>query len=495
MFQTLKNAWKTQELKTKLLFTLVIVILYRIGANIPIPWVNPDIAASFAAQTSGTVLEYLSILSGGAMSQATLFALSVSPYITASIVMQLLTIAIPKLEELSKNGEEGKKVINRITRFVTVGLALVTAFGYTIMLISYGYTTFSVTANPVSIFKAGYGLQFLTMIACYCAGAALVMWLAEKINESGIGNGISIILFVNILSGLPTTIVSLWNFASLPVKHAINTGKVTFASIAYPIFALMIIGLVVAATYFCVWFTNSERRIPVKYAKRVVGRKMYGGQSSNLPLKLNMSGVMPIIFANAIVTIPATIAAFANRDGKSAFWNGVTNIFNVNKPLYIVINVGLLIAFSFFYIMISFNPVEVANNIQNNGGAIPGRKPGRPTREYIQKVLIRLTFLGALFLCIIAGVPMIMNAIISIPGIHNSIIAQLANVSKETVAAYGNYLAYLTESGSDAVSAMSGISSLAFSGSSLLIVIGVALETVRELEAHLTMRNYKGFLD
>ena len=259
--------------------------------------------------------------------------------------------------------------------------------------------------------------------------------------------------------------------------------------------SLLIVALVVAATYFCVWFTNSERRIPVKYAKRVVGRKMYGGQSSNLPLKLNMSGVMPIIFANAIVTIPATIAAFANRDGKSAFWNGVTNIFNVNKPLYIVINIGLLIAFAFFYIMISFNPVEVANNIQNNGGAIPGRKPGRPTREYIQKVLNRVTFLGALFLCIIAGVPMIMNAIVSIDGIHNSIIAQLANVSKETVAAYGNYLAYLTASGSEAVSAMSGITSLAFSGSSLLIVIGVALETIREIEAHLTMRNYKGFLD
>ena len=492
MFQTLKNAWKTPELKTKLLFTLVIVVLYRIGANIPIPWVNPEIASQFAAQTSGTVLEYLSILSGGAMSQATLFALSVSPYITASIVMQLLTIAIPKLEELSKAGDEGKKKINAITRLVTVGLALVTAFGYTTMIISYGYTTFSVTANPVSIFKAGYGLQFLTMIACYCAGAALVMWLAEKINESGIGNGISIILFVNILAGLPATVNAIWNFASMPVKAAIKANKVTFGSIAYPIIALLIVALVVAATYFCVWFTNSERRIPVKYAKRVVGRKMYGGQSSNLPLKLNMSGVMPIIFANAIVTIPATIAAFANRDGKSAFWNGVTNIFNVNKPLYIVINIGLLIAFAFFYIMISFNPVEVANNIQNNGGAIPGRKPGRPTREYIQKVLNRVTFLGALFLCIIAGVPMIINAIISIGGIQNNILAQLEGTTVAAIEAYKAYglTAYLESS-----SVMSGISSLAFSGSSLLIVIGVALETIRELEAHLTMRNYKGFLD
>ena len=492
MFQTLKNAWKTPELKTKLLFTLVIVILYRIGANIPIPWVNPETVSSFATQTSGTVLEYLSILSGGAMSQATLFALSVSPYITASIVMQLLTIAIPKLEELSKSGEEGKKKINAITRLVTVGLALVTAFGYTTMIISYGMTTFKVTANPVSIFKAGYGLQFLTMIACYCAGAALVMWLAEKINESGIGNGISIILFVNILAGFPTTVSALWKFASMPVKAAIAAKKVTFGSIAFPIIALVIVAIVVAATYFCVWFTNSERRIQVKYAKRVVGRKQYGGQTSNLPLKLNMSGVMPIIFANAIVTIPATIAAFANRDGKSAFWNGVTNIFNINKPLYIVINIGLLIAFAFFYIMISFNPVEVANNIQNNGGAIPGRKPGRPTREYIQRVLNRVTFLGALFLCIIAGVPMIINAIISIGGIQNSIFAQLEGT---TVAVIETYKAYGMTAYLESSSVMSGISSLAFSGSSLLIVIGVALETIRELEAHLTMRNYKGFLD
>lgn len=490
MFQTLKNAWKTPELKVKLLFTLVIVILYRLGASIPIPWVNPDTVSSFANQTSGTVLEYLSLLSGGAMSQATLFALSVSPYITASIVMQLLTIAIPKLEELSKNGEEGKKKINMITRFITVGLALVTSFGYTTMIISYNMTTFTVNANPIDIFKNGYGLQFITMIACYCAGAALVMWLAEAINERGIGNGISIILFVNILAGLPSTINSLWKFASMPVQSAIENGSVTFGSIAYPIIAILIVAVVLAATYFCVWFTNSERRIPVKYAKRVVGRKMYGGQSSNLPLKLNMSGVMPIIFANAIVTIPATIAAFANRDGKSGFWNGVTNIFNINKPLYIVINIGLLIAFSFFYIMISFNPVEVANNIQNNGGAIPGRKPGRPTREYIQKVLNRVTFIGAIFLCIIAGVPMIINAITSIDGIQNAILSQLSGIPKEYISMYsglGLLSSYQT--------VLSGISSLAFSGSSLLIVIGVALETIRELEAQLTMRNYKGFLD
>ena len=488
MFQTLKNAWKTPELKTKLLFTLVIVILYRIGANIPIPWVNPDIAASFAAQTSGTVLEYLSILSGGAMSQATLFALSVSPYITASIVMQLLTIAIPKLEELSKAGEEGKKVINRITRFVTVGLALVTAFGYTIMLISYGYTTFSVTANPISIFKAGYGLQFLTMIACYCAGAALVMWLAEKINESGIGNGISIILFINILSGLPTTIVSLWNFAYLPIKHAISAGKVTFASIAFPIFALMIVGLVVAATYFCVWFTNSERRIPVKYAKRVVGRKMYGGQSSNLPLKLNMAGVMPVIFANSIVSIPATLKmVFQNTDWIVML---ADDYFSYTKPLYVLVSIILLFAFAYFYIMISFNPVEVANNIRNNGGAVPGIRPGKPTSDYIKKILNRITFIGAIFLCVVSEVPKLIVSLFSTvydlyiaTGSSNQILKAITDFYNGTI------------SSTATIPASQSFMTVAFAGTSILIVVGVILETVRELEAQLTMRNYKGFLD
>ena len=487
MFQTLKNAWKTPELKTKLLFTLIIVILYRLGASIMVPWIDPAATTQYAESISGTVLEYLSILSGGALTQATLFALSVSPYITASIVMQLLTIAIPKLEELSKEGEEGKKKISAITRLVTIALALVTSFGYTLMIMSQGMTTLvklgtkgytwvngeTTTAfNLVEVFKNGAGLQFVAILATYCAGAALVMWLAEKINERGIGNGISIILFANILSGIPTTIANLWALASIPFTAGLHDGFHA-SMIVGPVLALLIVAIVVAATYFVIWFTNSERRIPVQYAKRVVGRKMYGGQSSSLPLKLNMSGVMPIIFANAIVTIPATIAMFTTN--AKAEWikkaNELIAGFNQTNALYIILFGILLIAFAFFYIMISFNPVEVANNIRNNGGAVPGIRPGKPTKDYIQKILNRITFIGALFLAVIAVLPMIVYAILAIEPIYLAV-GKFLNVNL--------------------VSVLGGI---AFSGSSLLIVTGVALETIRELEAQLTMRNYKGFLD
>ncbi len=442
MFQTLKNAWKTPELKIKLLFTLLIVILYRLGANIPVPWVDSNAITYFEAQTSGTILQYMSLLSGDAFGRATLFALSVSPYITASIVMQLLTIAIPKLEALAKEGESGKKKISAITRIVTVVLALITSFGYAMYLYNFSYNGQRMITFAVG--SEGAVFKIIVMIACYCAGAAMVMWLAERINEFGIGNGISIILFANIIARVPTYVANLWNM--------IYDGSFKPLGILW---VVLIIVAVLAVIYFVVWFTNSERRIPVQYAKRVVGRKMYGGQSSSLPMKLNMSGVMPIIFANSIVAIPATIASFFPNSG---FWQGVNNIFNYSKPLYIVIFILLLVGFSFFYIMISFNPVEVANNIRNNGGAIPGIRPGRPTIEYIQKILKRITFIGAVFLCCISGLPLIANAI-----------ALLFNFT--------------------------GLSGIAFGGSSLLIVTGVALETIRELEAQLTMRNYKGFLD
>ena len=502
MFQTLKNAWKTPELKNKLLFTLVIVILYRIGANIMVPWIDTSIVGD-ASRFSGTILDYLNTLSGGALSQATLFALSVSPYITASIVMQLLTIAIPKLEELAKDGEEGKKKISAITRIVTVVLALITSFGYTMMIMSQNMTTlcelkyntlgqftgvvwktashYGVIGekfNMVEIFKNGAGLQFVTIIACYCAGAALVMWLAEKINEKGIGNGISIILFANILSGVPGMVSGLWALASTPFK--MHKGSFHAAMIVGPLVALVVVAAVIAAAWFVIWFTNSERRIPVQYAKRVVGRKMYGGQASNLPLKLNMSGVMPIIFANAIVTIPATIAMFTGN--VKAEWmqkvNAYIGKFNQANPVYIVLFAILLVAFAFFYIMISFNPVEVSNNIRNNGGAVPGIRPGKPTKDYIQKILNRVTFIGAIFLAVIAVLPMIVYAILSIDAIN----VATANFFGVFLVRYYNY-------------ASGVLDSIAFSGSSLLIVTGVAIETVRELEAQLTMRNYKGFLD
>ncbi len=440
MFQTIKNAWNVPELRKKILFTLLIILLYRLGANIPVPYVSPDVLESFNRVAAGSIFQFMNILSGDAFGKATLFALSVSPYITASIVMQLLTVAIPALEKLSKD-EDGKKKITAATRWVTVALALVTAYGYAMYLSTYNMLTFGST-DPYKVFK------YAIIIACFCAGSALIMWLGEKINEFGIGNGISIILFSNIISRGPALISGLWRMLFN------DAGDFKWIGILWVILS---VALMLAVVVFIVWFTNSERRIPIQYAKRVVGRKMYGGQSSHLPLKLNMTGVMSIIFANSIVAIPATIATFFPNAG---WLKWITENFNYYTWPYLVVFLILNIAFSFFYVMISFNPVEVANNIKNNGGVIPGIRPGKPTVQFIQKVLNRVTMIGAVFICIIAGLPMLITIIDY--AIHNGSLT---------------------------------LGALAFGGSSLLIVIGVALETVRELEAQLTMRNYKGFLD
>lgn len=445
MLQTFKNAWKVPELRKKILFTLMIILLYRIGSNLFVPYVNVAAIDTFSSGLSNTLLGMLSMMSGTAFSQATFFALSVSPYITASIVMQLLTIAIPALERMSKD-EDGKKKIATATRWVTVLLALITAYGYVNLLNQNGLLT-------VKSGDSHWVFAWFVMIACFCAGASLIMWLAEKINDHGIGNGISIILFANILSGLVPTVNEMVTW--------IYRGKGQWAmgwDLASGIIrAVLSIVLTVAAILLIVWFTNSERRIKVIYAKKVVGRKMYGGQKTNLPLKMNMAGVMPVIFASSIVSIPATIAAFIpNADGKNGFVNFVKDWLAPTSPVYIVIFIALIFAFSYFYIAISFNPVEVANNIRNNGGAIIGIRP-QEMAPFIKKILGRVTLMGAIFLVIIAGVPLIANAIM-----------QIANIS---------------------------FSSIAFTGTSLLIVVGVALETVRDLEAQLSMRNYKGFLD
>ena len=437
MFKTLKNAWGIPELKKKLLFTLLIIVLYRLGANIPVPYVDSNIFAQTSALYAGSILQFLNMLSGEALAKATLFALGVSPYITSSIVMQLLTIAIPALERLSKEGEEGKKKITAITRMVTVVLALVTSIGYAGFL----------DVNGLLAVKEAKFFHYMVIVACYCAGAALVMWLAEKINESGIGNGISMILFANIIAGAYSTILSIWQTATTGTFHVV-------IRILLAVFVvLMFLGMMIVI----VRMSDAERRIPIQYAKRVVGRKMYGGQSTNLPLKVNMSGVMPIIFANSIVAIPATITTFVG--GKDNWLvKFVNNWFNYNTWPYVIVFLALLIAFAYFYIAISFNTVEVANNIKNNGGAIPGIRSGRPTIEFIKKVLNRITLVGALLVAFIAVFPMILNII----------------------AGYFGSTAFLT---------------LAFSGSSMMIVVGVALETVRELEAQMSLRNYKGFLD
>ena len=462
MLRTLKNAWRVPELRNKLLFTLMIIIVYRLGANIIVPYVSTDILGSFDAYYGGTVLGFMSILSGGALSQATLFALGVSPYITASIVMQLLSIAIPALERMAKD-EDGKKKINAITRYVTVALAMVTAFGYTRLLDSNGWL---VSSNS-KVF------QYFVIIGALCAGASMVMWIAEKINEHGIGNGISVILFANIISRLPSMASTLWSLASNKATawNAL-TGLTTAKGFNLPgtIAVVVIVLIIVALLVASVWFTNSERRIPIQYAKRVVGRKMYGGQGTNLPLKMNMAGVMPIIFASSIVSIPATIVTMFGMDTSKGFGWFVDAYLQPDTWTYVVLYLIMLVAFSYFYIMISFNPVEVSNNIRNNGGAVPGIRPGKPTVDYIKKILNRVTLIGAVFLAVIACLPMIAPIIINLFSFES----------------YPN-LGFISNS----------ITALAFGGSSLLIVVGVALETTRDLEAQLTMRNYKGkgFLD
>ena len=451
MIQTLKNAWKTPELRSKILFTILILLLYRLGANIPVPFID---AAAMKANfdMSNGLFGYMSLLSGGALSQGTLFALNVSPYITASIVIQLLTIALPFMERWSKEGEAGRKKINVATRITTVVLAILTAVGYTSIL-SRGYQVSETSWNSYLTKSGQTWFGWIVIICCLVAGSSLIMWLAEKINEHGIGNGISMILFANILAGIFNWAATAWG------KIFVRGGFAGFSWTGL-IESLAAIILTVASVFLIVWVTESERRIPVQYAKRQVGRKMYGGQSSNLPLKMNMAGVMPVIFASSIVSVPATIATFVPDSGFAKF---VENWFNYDTWIYLVVNIVLIFLFSYFYIMISFNPVEVANNIKNQGGSIPGIRPGKPTSDYIKKILDRITTLGAVFLAVIAGVPMLVNII-------NSILVD-------------NKLSTYTFPG------------MAFAGTSMLIVVGVALETFRSLESQLAMRNYKGFLD
>ena len=447
MLKTLKNAWRIPELRGKLLFTLLIIVLYRLGANIPVPYVDPEVFANASAVASGTILYYLNLLSGDALGRATLFALGVSPYITASIVIQLLTIAIPALERLAQQGEEGRKKITALTRLVTVALALVTAIGYAFYLSSSGFLVIS---------KLGW-FSGAVIVACYCAGAALVMWLAEKINESGIGNGISIILFANIIAGLFGTAQGIWSLVFT------KGGFQGFDWVGL-IVAVLEVAAILGMVMLIVWMSDAERRIPIQYAKRVVGRKMYGGQNTNLPLKVNMAGVMPIIFANSIVAVPATIASFMGKNGFTKF---IERWFNYNTWPYLIIFTMLLFAFAFFYVAISFNPVEVANNIKNNGGAIPGIRVGKPTVSYIKKILNRITLLGAIIVAFIAVFPMLVIVV--------------------EYYVHGGYANVGTWN--------SWFGPLSFIGSSLIIVVGVALETVRELEAQMSLRNYKGFLD
>ena len=424
MFKTLRNAWQIPELRKKLLFTLLILLLYRIGNVIPVPYIDvATLADYFDSTLSNTILGLYNAMSGSAFSQATVFALSIQPYINASIIIQLLTIAIPALERLAKEGgEEGKKKIERITRYTTVGLGLLMGWAYYQMLSSYASSGYSI------ITKEGF-LPALVIILAFTAGSAIVMWLGEQITEHGIGNGISMILFANIISRIPAMI---------------NTAF----TMTWWVVLIVVVGMA-AMVLFIVFINDAERRIPIQYAKRVVGRKIYGGQNTNLPIKVSMSGVMPVIFASSICSIPATICTFM---GKTSGW-WYENIWSSESWVYCVVYGLMIFFFSWFYSTIQYDPVEIANNLKKNGGFIPGFRPGKPTAEFIKKVINKIVIFGAIYLAIVALLPIVAGNLID------------------------------------------GISNLAIGGTSVIIVVGVALETVKALEAQMLMRHYKGFLD
>ena len=426
MFTTLRNAWKIPELRKKILFTLFVLLIYRLGSCVPVPYINVDVLNNYyTQQLSNTVLGLYNAMSGSAFSNATVFALGIQPYINASIIIELLCIAIPALERLAKDeGEEGKKKIQKITRYTTVGLSLLMGIAYYIMLKN--------ASAQYSILEQTSFLSGMVIVMTFMAGAAFLMWVGEQIDQFGIGNGISMILFAGIVSRVPSMVGSLF-------------------SLKWYVAILMVVGML-AIVMFIVFISNSERRIPVQYAKRVVGRKMYGGQSTNLPIKVNMSGVLPIIFAQSIATLPATIMAFVGAPA-SGFWAWMnTYVFDTKSAVYIIVYFFLIIAFSYFYATIQFNPIEIANNLKKNGGFIPGFRPGKPTSDFIFKVINKITLFGALYLAVIALLPIIVGIII-----------------KDTTLSIG--------------------------GTSVIIVVGVALETVKSLEAQMLMRHYKGFLE
>ncbi|NCC66795.1 MAG: preprotein translocase subunit SecY [Clostridia bacterium] len=432
MLQTIRNAWKIEDLRKKILFTLFIILLYRLGNAVPVPYVNIELLRDYFEELQNTVLGLMNVMSGNAFSTATIFALSIQPYINASIIIQLLTIAIPALERLQKEGgEEGRKKIASITRYSTVAIGLLQGFAYFMLIRNNG------------LLVDGAGIwQAIVIILTFTAGSALIMWLGEQITEFGIGNGISIILFASIVSRFPSGIINL-------------ASNVSAGSLQWWGMVLMLLGAV-AVIVLIVFVNNAERRIPIQYSKRVVGRKVYGGQSTHLPMKVNMSGVLPIIFAQSIASLPATICMlFGVTDESTGFWGGFLRVFDSNSALYAVVYFLLIIFFAYFYSTIQFNPVEISNNLKKNGGFIPGFRPGKPTSDYIQKSLNKITLFGAIYLGIIAVVPIIIGAV-------------------------------------SPTAAKSGIS---LGGTSIIIVVGVALETVQALEAQLIMRNYKGFLE
>ena len=426
MIQTIRKAWGVPELRKKLIFTVLILLIFRIGNAITVPYVNKDALQVQLSTMGSTYFGLLNTMSGGAFSMATVFALSIQPYINSSIIIQLLTVAIPALERMQREGgEEGKKKLQSITRYSTVAIALLQAFGYYAIM-----KQAQILLNP-SVWAA------MVIIISFVAGSSFLMWLGEQCNEFGVGNGISMILFAGIIARIPNMIST--------VQRAIISGAMHWAWAA-----LIVVGVLLLVVLI-VFVHDAERRIPVQYAKRQVGRKMYGGQTSSLPMKVNMSGVLPVIFAQSIATIPATIGAFLPKPEEGTFWAGMLNAIDTKSVLYLIIYFVLIIGFSYFYATIQFNPVEISNNLKRNGGFIPGFRPGKPTSDFIAKVLSKITLFGAIYLGIVAILPL------------------LADKFSKT--------------------------SIGIGGTSVIIVVGVALETVKALENQMVMRQYKGFLE
>ena len=451
MFQIFRNAFKVPDLRRRILFTVLMLVIFRFGAHIPVPYMSAGAMKSFMSSGGLDLFSLFNTFTGGAFEQATVFALGVSPYINASIIIQLLTVAIPALERLAKEGVEGRRKINKITRYVGIILALVQGAGLYVTLYNMG---FDPAGGPNQAITNTTALGFFTIVLTFTAGTAFIVWLGELITDKGLGNGVSMIIFAGIVTSIPGGIFTLY---AAFIANAANTTALVWGIGKFVLIAI----LAILAITFVVLFNTAERRIPVQYAKRVVGRKMYGGQNTNIPIKVVMGGVMPIIFASSIMAFPATIARLMGGGAlpTEGLWYYVLGCLSAGlakewwtSVVYAVLYFILIIFFTYFYSSIQFNPVELANNIQKQGGSIPAIRPGKPTSDYINKVANRLNFAGAIFLGIVAIMPVVLGAIFGVPGLQ-------------------------------------------IGGTSLLIMEGVALETVQQMESQMTVRHYKGFLE
>ena len=426
MFETFRNAWKIDDLRKRLLYTLLILVLFRLGCAIPVPYITAGNLKDMF-DTTGSMLTYLDMMSGNALSQCAIFALGVQPYINATIIVQLLTVAIPYLENLSKEGEEGRRKLTRINNYVGCGIGLMLSIAYYFILRR--SSALEYTDGFAGIFSA------IVIILCFTAGSQLVTWMGNQIDSKGIGNGVSLLIFAGIVAN--------WSRVLTMVQGVLAAAQ---TSSGYYILLPVILVLAIVAVIFVVILTNAERRIPVQYAKRVVGRKMYGGQASYIPIKVNMSGVMPVIFAMTLCSLPNMIGSFLGWTDNIFF-----QVFNYTSPVYLVAYVLLIIGFNYFYVAIQYNPIDISNQLRKNNGTIPGIRPGKPTSDFITKTLQKITLIGGVFLAIVAGLPIVLGDLTHI--------------------------------------------SIQLGGTSLLIVVGVALDTARSLEGYMTARHHKGFLE